>query len=77
MDRITARADNDFNVVLYSALWIAALSFIWLTCRADPEEAVKYVVDTPEQAKPGWEGEVLEEPSLKVHTHHMKFKGSD
>jgi hypothetical protein len=66
MDRITARADNDFNVVLYGTLWIAALSFIWLTCRADPEEAVKYVVETPEQAKPGWKGEVLEEPGLKV-----------
>jgi hypothetical protein len=66
MDRITARADNDFSVVLYGTLWIAALSLIWLTCRADPEEAVKYVVETPEQAKPGWKGEVLQEPGLKV-----------
>jgi hypothetical protein len=74
MDRITARADNDFNIVLYGALWIAALAFIWLTCRADPEEAVKYVVETPEQAKPGWKGEALQEPGLKVFTCQLRFE---
>ena len=63
MERITARADNDFNVVLYSSLWVAALSLIWFFCRADPEEPVKYVVEPPEQAEPGWKGEVLETPS--------------
>jgi len=67
MDRITARADNDFNVVLYGTLWIAALSFIWFTCRADPEEPVKYAIETPEQAQKGWKGEVLESPGLKVY----------
>jgi hypothetical protein len=74
MDRITARADNDFNVILYGTLWIAALSFIWLTCRADPEEAVKYVVETLEQAKPGWKGEVLQEPGLKVHLEQLRVE---
>jgi hypothetical protein len=67
MDRITARADNDFNVPLYGALWIAALAFIWITCRADPEEPVKYEVETPEQARKGWKGQVLEKPQLKVY----------
>ncbi|KAF1832125.1 ALDH-like protein [Decorospora gaudefroyi] len=66
MDRITARADNDFSVALYGTLWIAALAFIWITCRADPEEPVKYAVETPAQAKPGWKGEVLEKAGLKV-----------
>ncbi|KAJ4369189.1 Meiotic Sister-Chromatid recombination aldehyde dehydrogenase [Neocucurbitaria cava] len=66
MERITARADNDFNVVLYGSLWVAALSLIWFFCRADPEEPVKYVVGPPEQAEPGWKGEVLEKPALKV-----------
>jgi hypothetical protein len=66
MDRITAHADNDFSIALYSVLWIGALTVIWVTCRADPEEAVKYVVDLPEQAEPGWKGEVLEKPMLKV-----------
>ncbi|EMD96226.1 hypothetical protein COCC4DRAFT_184557 [Bipolaris maydis ATCC 48331] len=66
MDRITARVDNDFNVVLYGTLWIAALSFIWLTCRADPEEPVKYTVETPQEAEKGWKGKVLDEPGLKI-----------
>jgi hypothetical protein len=74
MDRITARADNDFAVVFYGTLWVAALSLIWLTCRADPEEPVKYVVETPEQAKKGWKGQVLEKSQLKVCTHCSCFE---
>ncbi|KAH8730661.1 Aldehyde/histidinol dehydrogenase [Phaeosphaeriaceae sp. PMI808] len=66
MERITARSEGDFYTVLYGSLWIAALSFIWLTCRADPEKAVKYVVESPKQAEPGWKGEVLETTSIKV-----------
>ena len=66
MDRITARSDNDFNVVLYGSLWLAALAFIWVFARADPEDPMKYEVDPPEQAEPGWKGEVLEKPGLKV-----------
>jgi hypothetical protein len=75
MDRITARADNDFSVVLYGSLWIAALSLIWFTCRADPEEPVKYVVETPEQAKKGWKGQVLEKPQLKVCARSILLQG--
>jgi hypothetical protein len=66
MERITARSDGDFYTVLYGSLWVAALSVIWFFCRADPEKAVKYAVEPPEQAKPGWKGEVLEKPALKV-----------
>jgi hypothetical protein len=66
MERITARSEGDFYTVLYGSLWVVALSVIWFFCRADPEKAVKYVVEPPEQAKPGWEGEVLEKPTLKV-----------
>ncbi|KAF2745811.1 ALDH-like protein [Sporormia fimetaria CBS 119925] len=32
----------------------------------DKEAAVPYQVAAPEQAKPGWRGEILEEPTLKV-----------
>jgi hypothetical protein len=66
MERITARSEGDFFTVLYGSLWIAALSAIWFFCRADPEAPVKYVVEPPEQANPGWKGEVLEKPTLKV-----------
>lgn len=66
MDRITARSEGDFYTVLYGSLWVVALSAIWFFCRADPEKAAKYVVEPPEQAKPGWKGEVLEKTTLKV-----------
>ncbi|KAH9874912.1 hypothetical protein J1614_004400 [Plenodomus biglobosus] len=66
MERITARADNDFSLALYGSLWVATLAFIWITCRADPEAPVKYSVEPPAQAEAGWKGEVLEKPSIKV-----------
>ena len=66
MERITARSEGDFYTVLYGSLWVVALSVIWFFCRADPEKPVKYVVEPLEQAKPGWKGDVLEKPSLKV-----------
>lgn len=47
------------------------MSVIWFFCRADPEAPVKYVVELPEQAKPGWKGEVLEKPTLKVSCETM------
>jgi delta 1-pyrroline-5-carboxylate dehydrogenase len=64
MDRITASADGDFYTLLYGCLWIV--------CRADPEQAVKYVVEPPEQAKPEWKGQLLEKPSLKVRTSRYR-----
>jgi hypothetical protein len=72
MDRITASADGDFYTLLYGCLWIVALSIIWIFCRADPEQAVKYVVEPPEQAKPEWKGQLLEKPSLKVRTSRYR-----
>jgi hypothetical protein len=66
MERITARADGDFYTLFYGLLWAVAISIIWFFCRADPEKPVKYVVEPPEQAEPGWKGEVLQKPSLKV-----------
>lgn len=31
------------------------------------EAAVDYTVPIPEQCKPGWKGEELEDPQIKVH----------
>ena len=38
---------------------------LWLWTRED-ESAVPYVVDVPHQCLPGWDGELLNEPSLKA-----------
>jgi len=72
MDRITARSEGDFYTVLYSILWIVTLSATWYFCRADPEKFAKYEVEPPEQAKPGWKGDVLDKTTLKVG---MNLKG--
>lgn len=66
MERITAHPEGDFYTALYASLWVVALSAIWYFCRADPEKPAKYEVEPPEQAKPGWKGEVLAKTTLKV-----------
>jgi hypothetical protein len=66
MERITARSEGDFYTALYGSLWVVVLSVIWIFCRVNPETPAKYAVEPPEQAKPGWKGELLEKPSLKV-----------
>jgi len=45
-----------------------ALVAVVLTYLLTPghEKAVEYEIAVPEQCKPGWEGEVLAEPSIKV-----------
>lgn len=53
-------------------LCIAALCIILVSRLAryflyqDEEAPVDYAVPLPDQAKPGWTGKVLEEPSIKV-----------
>lgn len=47
----------------------AALIAIWLVyrvLRTDPEKAVDLSVATPEQCMPGWNGEILDQLSIKV-----------
>jgi hypothetical protein len=34
--------------------------------RHDAEKAVSYSVDEPEQSRPGWRGEVLQNPSIQI-----------
>lgn len=66
MERMTAPSEGDFYTVLYGSLWVVTLSVIWFFCRANPEKPAKYVVEPPEQAKPGWKSEVLDKTALKV-----------
>jgi hypothetical protein len=56
----------------YAAAAIGAITLIlaYLLLRTDPEAAVPYNVAPPEQAREGWEGKVLEEPSLKATTYN-------
>ena len=51
-----------FVVVVF--LSIVAYSFIHCD---DNEQPVPFHVPLPEQSKPGWQGEILEKPSIKVN----------
>lgn len=54
----------------------AGLLTVYVLCRwlrPDPEAAVDYSVPVPAQCRPGWKGEVLAEPSLKVRAYASSF----
>jgi hypothetical protein len=61
MDRF--QESNAFIIVALSVL-ACLLSYYFL--RSDAEAAIPYDVPPPKQAMPGWKGEVLEKPKLKV-----------
>jgi delta 1-pyrroline-5-carboxylate dehydrogenase len=57
---------EDYNAYVVGIVGALTLSVFYLLLRSDPEAAVPYNVTPPQQSMPGWKGEVLEEPSLKV-----------
>lgn len=57
---------QDYNTYALAALGAATLIFLGILLRTDAEAAVPYKVTPPEQARDGWKGEVLSEPSLKA-----------
>ena len=46
-----------------SAVFVLSLRYLLIS---DPERAADYEISIPEQCKPGWKGEELDEPSIKV-----------
>lgn len=46
---------------------VLSISAYFFISRNDNEEPVPFQVPIPEQSKPGWQGELLELPSIKVH----------
>lgn len=68
MESIAWVADNFWTVLLTGvAISFAGVIFQWT--KPDPEAAVDFEVPLPPQCQPGWKGQVLEKPSLKVCTH--------
>lgn len=57
---------EDYNTYILGTIGAATIILFYFLLRSDPEAAVPYNVTPPEQIKPGWEGEVLEDPSMKV-----------
>jgi hypothetical protein len=57
---------EDYNPLLIYAVGAVTLCLLYYVLGNDPEAAVPYNVAPPEQVKPGWEGEELQELSMKV-----------
>ena len=52
--------------VLLTGLVVVVAGVVFRWAQPDAEAAVDYEVPLPAQCQPGWKGEVLENPSLKV-----------
>ncbi|KAF1997864.1 aldehyde dehydrogenase [Amniculicola lignicola CBS 123094] len=61
MDRL-----EEYNLYVLGAIGAATVLLLYFLLRTDAEVAVPYNVAPPDQATPGWKGDVLEKPSLKV-----------
>jgi hypothetical protein len=57
---------EEYNTLVLGAIGTLTLFVFYFLFRGNPEAAVPYNVTPPKEAQPGWKGEVLEEPSLKV-----------
>ncbi|KAF3052190.1 Meiotic Sister-Chromatid recombination aldehyde dehydrogenase [Didymella keratinophila] len=57
---------DEYSTLVLGAVSAATLLFLYLLLRTNPEAPVPYNVAPPEQAQPGWRGQILQEPTLKV-----------
>jgi hypothetical protein len=57
---------DEYSKLALGAIGVLTAIVFYVLFRSDPEAAVPYNVTPPNEAQPGWKGEVLEEPSLKV-----------
>ncbi|ORX93281.1 Aldehyde/histidinol dehydrogenase, partial [Clohesyomyces aquaticus] len=57
---------EDFNLLVLGAIGTATLFCLYLLLKKDYEAPVSYNVTPPTQIQPGWQGGILEEPTLKV-----------
>jgi len=57
---------DGYNAYILIAVLVVTSCFFIYTIWSDTEAAVPYSVTPPEQVAPGWKGEVLQNPSLKV-----------
>ncbi|KAG9946760.1 Aldedh-domain-containing protein, partial [Aureobasidium melanogenum] len=59
-------SENQGTVALTWVAVVFATAVLWLTTKGESEAAVDFEVPLPKQCEPGWQGEVLQEPSLKI-----------
>ena len=56
--------------VLVSIIVVFSLRYLWSYLTAEDESPEAITVPEPEAAKPGWKGEILESPEIKVAFSH-------
>ncbi|CAD0015597.1 unnamed protein product [Aureobasidium pullulans] len=59
-------SDNQGTVALTWVAVVFATAVLWFTTKGDSEAAVNFEVPLPKQCEPDWQGEVLQEPGLKI-----------
>ncbi|KAF9698151.1 hypothetical protein EKO04_003704 [Ascochyta lentis] len=57
---------NEHSSYVLGAVGAATLYFLYWLLRTDAEAPVPYSITPPEPAQPGWRGQVLDQPTLKV-----------
>jgi len=68
MDHWTALTNGDLDATALTtgAVLLVTAWLLYALLRTDSEKAVGFTVPVPDQCKPGWQGKVLDEPSIKV-----------
>lgn len=69
-------SENQSTVALTWVAVVFATAVLWLATKGESEAAVDFEVPLPKQCEPGWQGEVLQEPSLKVCYSFRSFNFS-
>ncbi|CAD0111049.1 unnamed protein product [Aureobasidium uvarum] len=59
-------SDNQGIVALTWVAVVFATALLWFTTKGNSEKAVDFEVPLPKQLEPDWQGEGLQEPSLKI-----------
>lgn len=60
------RFSENYTTIAASAAVLLLTTVVVLRARAKKYAAVPYDVTVPDQCKPGWDGKVLESPSIRV-----------
>lgn len=68
---------DEYNKLVLGYVGILTVIVFYVLFRSDPEAAVPYNVTPPNETQPGWKGELLEEPSLKVMSAAHEQKSSN
>jgi hypothetical protein len=66
IDRIILQYAQPPGLIAFLALALLSISLYFILSHNDGEQPVPFVVPIPEQTRPGWHGEILDNPSIKA-----------